>query len=100
MGAEWGEFAKAALPVKIKEFKQTQILLKKREKTILEKGARSLKTLQNISDQLKQIEDNMRKKFPLKVADATDLLMSLRLRLLKLREKETATLENLKRNIP
>ena len=95
LGAEWTALAEAALPDRVKPFKQTKSLLRKQVALFAEKGARAAKQMARNRNKLAEIDAAMHADFPLDDDAAGALLGQLQTRIQALHEHETATLERL-----
>ncbi|MEX2216602.1 MAG: DUF4872 domain-containing protein [Phycisphaeraceae bacterium] len=87
----WTALAEACLPDRVKPFKQTKSLLRKREKTLREKGGKAMKQIDQCGMDLHAIEMDMRKELPFDDAQARELLESIGQRMAELHAMETNT---------
>jgi len=95
LGRRWTELAEAALPGKIKPFKQTRDLLTKKCKLFEEKGTGAARQCADAAAKLQELEKATRTDFPLSTTEAADLLADLRDRITDLHAAEHATAQKL-----
>ena len=89
LAKEWTALAEACLPDKVKPFKQTKALLRKREKTLREKGGKAIKQIDKAGQDLYSLEMDMRKEMPLDDAQVRELLEAVGEHMADLHAKET-----------
>jgi hypothetical protein len=92
----WSALAAAALPTKIKPFKETRDLLIKNCDLLETKGAKADKQLAENQARLRILGNNTKENFPLDDADTRELLEGLRERIIALHRAEAAAAERLK----
>ena len=90
LGAAWTELADAALPDAVAPLGETRRLLREKERLTLERGAAAFDELRTVNERLRAIEGDAAEAFPLTDADAMDMLVSLRARLLEIAVEERA----------
>lgn len=95
LAKQWNDLAESCLPNSVKPFKQTKQLLLKRLATLEQKGAKGLKDLDKLTDDMTDVEAEMRKSFPLAPADTSELLASLSGKIVALHDAERAAAEQL-----
>ena len=89
LGMQWTELAESSLPDKIKPFKETKKLLRKKLDTLIKKGSKGIATIEMCVHDLRALVTQMHKEFPLSDSDTRALLNSLREQILDLHQKET-----------
>ena len=77
LASQWTALAEACLPDKVQPFKQTKKLLRKRNEQAAIGGAKAQKQIDAASAELREIEDAMRKGFPLDAAKTKEMLEGL-----------------------
>lgn len=85
----WSALAAAALPTKIKPFKETRDLLIKNRDLLESKGSKADKQMSDNRDRLRILGKNTKENFPLDDAETRDLLGSLRERIIALHRAES-----------
>ena len=90
LGSAWTALADAALPDEVAPLGETRRLLREKERLTLELGATALDELETVNERLRAIESDVAEGFPLSDAEALDLLVALRGRLLELAADERA----------
>jgi Domain of unknown function (DUF4872)/Butirosin biosynthesis protein H, N-terminal len=92
LAAKWTELADAALPDRVKGFRQTKDLLRKKRQLFEEKGERVARQTAEATERLRTVGEELRTAFPLTAPEIKVLLEGLRERILELHreEKETA----------
>ncbi|MGE0529367.1 MAG: DUF4872 domain-containing protein [Bdellovibrionales bacterium] len=93
----WTALAEHALPSKIKSFKQTKDLLRKKLKLFTEKGEKGHQGIEDASAKLRQLEVEINLKMPLQGQEADQLLQELRQEILVLHAAEVQTAQKLLR---
>lgn len=88
LASRWTELAEAALPSRLKPFKETKQLLRKRRDLWVTKGTKAARQMGETTARLKAIETEQREKFPLADDDRLALLESLRMRIVGLHAAE------------
>ena len=63
LGDAWTKYGEDLLPNRVKPFKQTKSLLKKLDKSFVDKGAKANKSVEKIYDDLAKIQTDLQKKF-------------------------------------
>jgi hypothetical protein len=91
----WTELADAALPSKVKPFKQAKDLLRKQRKLIEEKGEKATKQVDDTVVASHKLEAETKANFPLDGAELRSLLEGLRERIVQLHAAEKAAAERL-----
>jgi hypothetical protein len=89
IAARWTELANAALPSKIKPFKESRDLLIKKRDLFEIKGSKADKQMAEIRAKLHVLGKNTKENFPLNDAESRELLGSLRERIIALHRTET-----------
>jgi len=89
LAMQWTALAEACLPDRVKPFKQTKALLRKRNALLVEKGEKGGKQAAAVVAELQAIEAETAKAFPLDAAQTRDLLESLASRIASLHAAET-----------
>lgn len=95
----WTDLAEAALPDRVKPFKQTKALLRKRNELFLSKGVKAAAQMRKGTDELIAIEKSCVAKFPLGDKERAELLQSLAPRVVELHDAELETAEALAKAI-
>ena len=96
LGQQWTELAECALPAKVKPFKQTKDLLRKKCRLYETKGMQAEKQIGEAVDKLRTLTDEMRRAFPLDARQTTALLEGLREQIIELHQTEVVTAEALR----
>lgn len=88
LAVRWTELAEAALPSRIKLFKETKQLLRRRRELWETKGTKAARQMSEASARLKAIESNLRERFALADDERLAFLESLRTRVVALHAAE------------
>lgn len=99
LGEEWTRLAEAFLPTKVKPFKKTRDLLKKKCQLFEVKGEAGAKAMHAAVGDLQTLERAMRSDFPLSPAETKDLLQSLSPRIAALHDQEHETATALQQHV-
>jgi hypothetical protein len=89
LALQWTELAESSLPDKIKPFKETKKLLRKKLDILIKKGSKGIETIEICVHDLRALITKMHKEFPLSDSDTRTLLNSLREQILDLHQQET-----------
>ncbi len=92
---DWTSLAEALLPNKVAPFRKTKQLMRKRRKLYLDKGTKAATQINKAGDDLREIEADMLKSFPLDEAARGDLLASLSDRIAAVHDAEKAAADAL-----
>src|SRR5262249_19738570 len=95
LGEQWREFAEAALPGRVKIFKQTRELLDRQRALYEEQGEKAAAKIADGKTKLQKLGVEGRTNFPLSPAESAVLLEALRERLAALYDAETRAAERL-----
>jgi hypothetical protein len=95
LGEQWTELADAALPARVKVFKQTREAMTKQRTLLEEQGEKAAGKIADLKTKLLKLEQEGRAAFPLSASETAALLESLRDRLMALTEAETRAAEQL-----
>ncbi|HYE79128.1 MAG TPA: DUF4872 domain-containing protein, partial [bacterium] len=92
LAALWTSLADAALPDKVKPFKQTKELMRKKESLFLAKGAGAAKDLAKLQGQLDDLGESMKAGYPWGDADAKAFYQDMHDRLVQIHGAEESAL--------
>ncbi len=95
LGAQWSELAEAALPNRVKEFKQSKTLMRKQARLFADKGAKAARQMDKNRAVLADLERAVLADFPLDSDAVEALLGDLGGRIAAVHEAEVAALERL-----
>jgi hypothetical protein len=96
LGQQWTELAESALPDKVKPFKQTKELLRKKCWLYETKGMQAEKQTTEAAGKLRALTSEIRRAFPLDAGQTTALLEGLREQITELHQAEVAAAEGLR----
>ncbi len=99
LGSQWSDLAEAALPDKVRAFRQTKELLRTRLALFEQQGDASLEQRTTLTDQLRQIEVEQRRSPALDENQAADVLIDLQAKIAELHDAERAAVESLKKAV-
>lgn len=95
LATRWAELANAALPAKVKPFKETRDLLIKKRDLFESKGAKADKQMAEIRTKLHVLGKHTKANFPLGDSESRELLGGLRERIVALHRAESKLAERL-----
>jgi len=93
----WTALDMALLPDELPLFKETRLLLLKKQDLFWQKGDEAIKEISNIHARLKAIRAAMEKEFPLSDAEVLDLKLNLRSHILQIHAAEKKAITELER---
>ena len=95
LAAQWSVLANTAMSDKVKSFKRTKELLRKRNASYQQQGPSAIKELEEIADELRNIEISQRKKLSLDDGQVANLLTELQGMIADLHDAELAAAQGL-----
>lgn len=99
LSSAWTQFAEQLLPNKVKEFKRTKALLKKIDKSFIDKGPKAQSIVEKSYGELETIQSGLRKKFVWSPDETIEFLSGVGEQLEKLVDQELEAASSLAKNI-